>query len=274
MFKLIASDMDETFLDRAHRIPASNLEALRTLKELGVRFVPSSGRGYLSIMDNFAEVDPALMEGSYVISYNGGTINRFGDPDPLVTHELDHELADRLWNLGHERGICMHGYTPDCNIYVQSLPPSEQAYLASLKRIVPLEDADLSRFPVVSKMLYMSDDFAWLHEFAEAEIRPLLGSVATLTYSSGRYLEINPAGVSKGNGLHELARMLGIDVSETIGLGDSANDLEMIQMAGLGVGVANVTEDVRPSCGLVLNTSGMDGALPEIIERAILPSIN
>ena len=27
MFKLIASDMDETFLDIAHRIPASNLES-------------------------------------------------------------------------------------------------------------------------------------------------------------------------------------------------------------------------------------------------------
>ena len=43
MYKLIASDMDETFLDGAHRIPAANVDALRRLRELGVLFVPSSG---------------------------------------------------------------------------------------------------------------------------------------------------------------------------------------------------------------------------------------
>ncbi len=44
MYKLIASDMDETFLDGTHSIPAANVEALRRLRELGVLFVPSSGR--------------------------------------------------------------------------------------------------------------------------------------------------------------------------------------------------------------------------------------
>lgn len=273
MYKLIASDMDETFLDGNHQIPAPNLDALARLRELGVLFVPSSGRGYQSIMDNFEAVNPALMQDTYVVSYNGGTINHYGDPTPLVSHELDHELADKLWNLGATRGICMHGYTPDAPIYVRDLPPSEKAYLASLKRVEVVDDVDLSRFPVVSKMLYMSDDFAWLHEFAEEVIRPLLGGVATLTYSSGRYLEVNPVGVNKGEGLRELARLVGVDIAQTIGIGDSANDAEMIQAAGLGVGVANITDDVRPLCDLVLETTGMDGALPELIERVIVPSM-
>ena len=94
MYKLIASDMDETFLDGHHQIPPANLPALKRLRELGVLFVPSSGRGYLSIMDNFEDIDPALMEGTYVISYNGGSINRFGDPEPIFSHNLDHDLAD------------------------------------------------------------------------------------------------------------------------------------------------------------------------------------
>lgn len=273
MYRIVASDMDETFLDGRHEIPPANLEALARMRELGVLFVPSSGRGYLSIMDNFADVNPALMEGTYVLSYNGANINRFGDPTPLCESELDHELADELWALGIEHGLGLHAYTPDCHIYVRDLTASEQAYLASLKRIVEYDETNLDEFPVISKLLFMKEDLDWLHEFAENEVRPLLKGRAELTYSSGRYLEVIPAGANKGTGLVKLAQMLGIDVSETIGIGDSANDLEMIEAAGLGVGVANITDDVRPLCDVVLKTRGEDGAFMELVNEVIVPSM-
>lgn len=273
MYKLVASDMDETFLDGTHSIPAPNLKALRRLHELGVLFVPSSGRGYLSIMDNFASVDPELMEGTYVLSYNGANINRFGDPDPLCESELDHDLANELWALGIRHGLGLHAYTPECDIYVRGLTPDERAYLASLKRIHEYDKPNLDEFPVISKLLFVRGDLDWLHGFAAREVEPLLRGRAQVTYSSGRYLEVIPAGTNKGTGLVRLAALLGIDVSETIGIGDSANDREMIQAAGLGVGVANVTDDVRPLCDVVLDTRGEDGAFPELIDRVILPSL-
>ena len=80
-----------------------------------------------------------------------------------------------------------------------------------------------------------------------------------------------PAGVDKGTGLTRLADMLGIPMSEVIAVGDSANDLSMIKAAGLGVGVANVTDDVRPYCDAVLETAGTDGAFPELVERFLEP---
>ncbi|WP_154027439.1 HAD-IIB family hydrolase [Olsenella uli] len=277
MYKLIASDMDETFLDKTHRIPAANLEALATLKQLGVLFVPSSGRGYDSIMDNFAEIDPALMEGSYVISYNGGTINRFGDPTPLTRHALGHEIADAMWRLGVEHGVCMHAYTPDGRVLVRDCPPSEMAYLSSLKRVETYDEPTLSALPEVSKMLFMSDDFDWVQtgwaDVVGTRLEELgMSGAADITFSSRRYLEVIPAGVNKGTGLVELAGILGVPAAETIGMGDSANDREMIEVAGLGLGVANVTPDVRPSCDAVLETTGMAGALPEVISHFVEPA--
>lgn len=273
MYKLIASDMDETFLDERHQIPEPNLRGLERLRELGVLFVPSSGRGYPSIMDNFADVDPALLEGGYVVSYNGGTINRFGDPEPLTEHALDHAIADAMWRLGVAHGICMHAYTPDGLVYVRDCPPSEAAYLKGLRGIKPYEKDDLRGLPTISKMLFMSDDFAWIQgEWAEV-VRSALEGAADVTFSAGRYLEVVPKGVNKGTGLVELAGLLGISVADTIGMGDSANDREMIEAAGCGVGVANVSADTRPSCDVVLKTTGMAGALPEVIERIVLPSI-
>ena len=46
----------------------------------------------------------------------------------------------------------------------------------------------------------------------------------------------------------------------------------MIEAAGLGVGVANVTDDVRPFCDAVLRASADDGAIAEVVERFILAS--
>ena len=271
MYKVIASDMDETFLNGEHAIPAPNVAALRRLHELGVLFVPSSGRGYESILHNFRDVDPALLEGTYVISYNGATINRFGDPEPLLEHHLDHDVADEMWRLGIERGLGLHAYTPDSRVRVRGCPPDEAAYLASLKGIEDYPEPTLEGLPVVSKMLFMSHDMDMLHEFAEAEVLPRLAGRADVTYSSGRYLEVIPKGVNKGTGLEELARLMGIDVAETIGFGDSANDAEMLRAAGLGVGVANVSDEARPSCDLVLDTCADDGALAELVERVIDP---
>lgn len=271
MYKLVASDMDETFLDGGHHIPSPNIEALRRLRELGVLFVPSSGRGYRSILDNFEGVDPALLEGSYVVSYNGAFVYRYGNPDPLTEHHLDHDLAERLWELGVRRGLAMHAYDTDSHVFVRNVPKVEQVYLSSLRHIVPFEDEDLSRVPVLSKLIFMSEDFAWLHDFGRDVVRPMLGAKADITYSSGRYLEVVPKGVNKGTGLGDLARIAGVGIDETVGFGDSANDLEMIRAAGLGVAVANASDDLRPYCDLILDTHADQGALPELVRRVIEP---
>lgn len=137
MYKLIASDMDETFLDSEHRIPAPNVEALKRLRELGVLFVPSSGRPYRSIMANFADVDPKLMRDTYVISYNGGFINRFGDSKPLLSTLIDRESVEFLYRYGIEHRLAMHIYTDQDDIFTQFLPPEEDEYVRTIEGSCP-----------------------------------------------------------------------------------------------------------------------------------------
>ena len=57
MYKIIASDLDETLLNRdTRRVSARNLEAIRRASELGVKFVPASGRGYATIQGTLEEL--------------------------------------------------------------------------------------------------------------------------------------------------------------------------------------------------------------------------
>ncbi len=279
MYKLVASDMDETFLGAHHSVPAANIEALRLMREAGVLFVPSSGRPYPSIMGNFATVDQPLMEGTYVISFNGGFINRYGDPKPLFTSHIDHDVADELYRQGLEMGICQHIYSGEGRTIVVDADDSEYAYASSVPGVEFVSSVgrpDVRSYigdSEVVKTIYASSDFAMLHEIGE-RLRPELAQKGIdVTYSSGRYVEFVEKGIDKGVGLKRLAKLLDIPVSETIGVGDSANDLAMIKAAGLGVGVANVTDDVRPCCDVVLDTQAGDGAFVELFDRFIRPSL-
>lgn len=277
MYKLVATDMDETFLDHGHQIPEANIRAMQRMKELGVLFVPSSGRWYSSIMDNFAHLDPALLEGSYVISYNGGFINRVGDPKPLTSCGIGRACAEELYALGRELGKCMHVNVADGHVFVCDAPEAERTYLEKISGVTHFSSAehtDLSFLDSrdIVKLIFMDPDFEGLQQLGR-ELEPMARRLGVeITFSSKRYLEFMPAGIDKGYGLKKLAEMLGIPMDQVIGVGDSANDLAMIKAAGLGVGVANVTDDVRPYCDAVLESTGDDGAFEELVEKYLEPS--
>lgn len=277
MYKLVATDMDEAFLDHDHQIPEANIRAMQRMKELGVLFVPSSGRWYSSIMDNFAHLDPALLEGSYVISYNGGFINRVGDPNPLTSCGIGRACAEELYALGRELGKCMHVNVADGHVFVCDAPEAERTYLEKISGVTHFSSAehtDLSFLDSrdIVKLIFMDPDFEGLQQLGR-ELEPMAQRLGVeITFSSKRYLEFMPAGIDKGYGLKKLAEMLGIPMDQVIGVGDSANDLAMIKAAGLGVGVANVTDDVRPYCDIVLESTGDDGAFEELVEKYLEPS--
>ena len=277
MYKLVATDMDETFLDHGHQIPEANIRAMQRMKELGVLFVPSSGRWYSSIMDNFAHLDPALLEGSYVISYNGGFINRVGDPNPLTSCGIGRACAEELYALGRELGKCMHVNVADGHVFVCDAPEAERTYLEKISGVTHFSSAehtDLSFLDSrdIVKLIFMDPDFEGLQQLGR-ELEPMAQRLGVeITFSSKRYLEFMPAGIDKGYGLKKLAEMLGIPMDQVIGVGDSANDLAMIKAAGLGVGVANVTDDVPPYCDIVLESTGDDGAFEELVEKYLEPS--
>lgn len=277
MYKLVATDMDETFLDHDHQIPEANIRAMQRMKELGVLFVPSSGRWYSSIMDNFAHLDPALLEGSYVISYNGGFINRVGDPNPLTSCGIGRACAEELYALGRELGKCMHVNVADGHVFVCDAPEAERTYLEKISGVTHFSSAEhtdpsfLDSRDIV-KLIFMDPDFEGLQQLGR-ELEPMTQRLGVeITFSSKRYLEFMPAGIDKGYGLKKLAEMLGIPMDQVIGVGDSANDLAMIKAAGLGVGVANVTDGVRPYCDIVLESTGDDGAFGELVEKYLEPS--
>ena len=76
-------------------------------------------------------------------------------------------------------------------------------------------------------------------------------------------------GISKGTSLNQLIQILGIEREEVIAMGDSYNDLEMIEFAGLGVAMGNANDDIKAAADYVTDTNMNDG-VAKVVEEFIL----
>ncbi|MBR1830481.1 MAG: HAD family phosphatase [Atopobiaceae bacterium] len=273
MYKLVATDMDETFLGFDHTVPQANVDAILRMRELGVLFVPASGRAYGSIMNSLRDLPPECLQDSYVISYNGGCINRVGEDQPIISNRMPFEVVDRLFRHAAFLGdIGMHIYTQSGDIWGYNITQSELDYLAGHMDLKLFEGDDIEflRDVPLSKCLYVYEDLDLLHELA-LTMDPSLTEGLSTTFSSGRYYEFNPGGVDKGSGLRELAARLGIDIADTIACGDGANDMAMLEAAGVGVVVSNASADALAIADYRAKSSCDDGVFAEVLEQFIEP---
>jgi hypothetical protein len=83
------------------------------------------------------------------------------------------------------------------------------------------------------------------------------------------FLEVMPHGIDKAASIDFLVKLLDIKQSEVIAVGNAGNDLSMVQYAGLGVWVDNVSPELRHEADVVVASNNHDG-VAEVVERFIL----
>ena len=74
MYRIIATDLDETMLNDDHQVSQKDIETINRLTEMGVKFVLATGRGYNSTFDLQKRIGLYGRKNEYVISFNGGMI--------------------------------------------------------------------------------------------------------------------------------------------------------------------------------------------------------
>jgi len=78
---------------------------------------------------------------------------------------------------------------------------------------------------------------------------------------SGFAYHIMDANVSKGKALEFIANRLEIDIKDFVAIGDSENDIEMLQVSGFGVAVANADLKLKEVADLVTSKPNGDGVV-------------
>lgn len=270
-YKLIASDMDETLLNDQHAICQRNIDLIMKAKKKGVKFVPATGRGFMSIQHDLKTLGLYDEIGEYVISFNGGALTENKDNRLLYFQGLSFEKTKEIFEFGLQCDVCQHVYTKD-KLYVFNLSESEAERIKNQKvecEIMSENSIDFLKDTPISKILYQNIDVPYLMSL-EPQMKHIWEGECAVSYSSNRYMEFNKIGVDKGQGLIHLAEILGIDIADTIAVGDNYNDMPMLNVAGLSVACANAVDDVKKACDITTDADNNEGAIAEIIEKYIL----
>ncbi|GAF06073.1 hydrolase [Paenibacillus pini JCM 16418] len=117
------------------------------------------------------------------------------------------------------------------------------------------------------KMLII-DDPDYLDQLGPI-LRELLGDQVHITKSKPQFLEIMHHEGTKGHALTFLAKEFDCDMSQTIAIGDSWNDHEMLEAAGLGVAMGNAIQALKDIADYVTLSNNDDG-VKAAIEKFVL----
>lgn len=270
MIRLIACDLDETLLDEHKQVAKGNLKEIQRARDAGILFVPASGRGYTSMDAILKELNLYQKPGEYTISNNGGIVIENHTLQHISFHSFPYEQAVSLFTFGYQRQLCVEVFT-NHDVYAFHLNEDERTWLYQFKKdAITCKEKNiefLKQEPIV-KILFQHTDMNVLHELAK-EMQSLTQEIASVSFSSNRYLELNPIGVDKGVGLQELARYLHIPMEETMAIGDNDNDRELLRVAGLSIAVANASEDIKALADHVTVHDHKNGAVGEAIRRFV-----
>jgi Cof subfamily protein (haloacid dehalogenase superfamily) len=210
-----------------------------------------------------------LADDEYLISYNGARVVRALSGSIVFEWSLDQETIDAAITYAREHNLYIQGYA-DEQVVTEGTTPDAAERMAmyegstgmAVRRVRNLREHIGAPTP---KLLIIGDEQEMLHHREILSAHPCGNSRVTL--SKANYLEFVHPQVSKGAALTRLAAELAIPIEETVAVGDSYNDIEMIEAAGLGVAVANARPELKALAGVVLERSSGDGAIEELADR-------
>lgn len=243
-YKMIALDMDGTLLTEDKRISEENKTAIRMATDAGVTVIFATGRGIQNVMPYADE----LQLHSPLVTVNGSEVWR--DLGKLhERHTLNVELVRRMHGLGLHYGTWFWAYSVG-DIF---------------NRDRWLEDNELDEKQWLKFGYYTENTESLASIRAEIESWDLL----EITNSHPLNIEMNPKGINKARGIRQVCEILGIDMSQVITMGDSLNDAQMIQEAGLGIAMGNAQEEVKRIADRV-TVSNEEHGVAQIIREYIL----
>ncbi len=265
MYKMLVLDFDDTLLKDDLSISPENIEAIKKAKEQGVVVLFCSGRSDESMFQYIEQLD-MHDEDEYFISYNGAKIDRI-DRQNIFHKRIEQPLLKELVKMGKDNEVTVQLYNGK-KMIVEEINEAVKLY-TDLTKSEPLVSQDLENLEYSTKVLFNSQDRECL-EAMQRKIIEVYGQDVNVFFSKPNYLEVLHKEANKGLGVKYLAQKLGIKQEEIIAVGDSFNDIFMIEYAGLGVAVANGREEVKAKANYITEHDNNHHAVREVVEKFIL----
>lgn len=266
-YKLIATDIDGTLINSNHKIPDSNKEYIKKAQEAGIVFVLASGRPTFAMLEIAKELEMDKF-GGYILSYNGGEILNCKTGEVIYREGLSREDVDNMYNYSENNDISFLTYNDNKLITNEDNEYTRLESLFTKGELNLIDNLEDIKFEQVIKCMLISNEES-VKKHSEILKNSEYAKNMFFAISHPSFLEVVNINVNKGNALKRLANMLKIDISQTIAVGDSYNDIPLLSVTGLKVAPSNAKEEIKEMVDYV-GVSNDEGILKDLIEKYIL----
>lgn len=294
MYKMLVLDMDGTLLNEEQSISKTNKEAIKKAIEAGIKVVLASGRHYNGLVPYINELG-LNKKGCYVVTCSGAVVRENVENTIVYEKHIGQEHIPVLQKFCDDYELDICGYGKDALLIHHDNLFSRYDSIANKS---PLEQVDFYQLPedkIVFKfnLINESDENAGeiinyfpADKLEDESVRHKNSFNPTLLGELWRFpqvirenynivqplpfiVEIFDKASNKATGVKIIADLCGIKMSEVIAMGDSGNDVHMLEEAGLGVAMENAREETKQVADEI-TLSNLDHGVAHIINKYLL----
>jgi Cof subfamily protein (haloacid dehalogenase superfamily) len=261
--RLLALDLDGTTFGDDMLISPRVAAAVARTVALGVTVSLMTGRMYVASA-RFAE---QLHAAGPLVCYQGAAIYDVASGRKLQETPLAHDLALRVVRRAQADGFHVQLYHDD-RFYVEEYNRYAALY-ARLAGVEPVVVASLTQEFAgrdTTKLNIVTDPQR-AARYVET-VRAECGDAAYVTRSNPEFIEVLNPTVDKGTALRFVAARLGVPLAQVLAIGDSYNDVPLLETAGFGIAMGSAPAELKAVAGAVVADVAHDG-VAEALERFV-----
>lgn len=260
--RLVAIDMDGTLLHDDCTVSEYTKEMIREAARHDIMVIPTSGRCFRSIKSHLDDVK----ELRYFNCTNGTSLVDAWEDRSLMNRHMPADIVYDIYKRTKEMGASIELYS-ELDTYVEkdmidialNCKAVHDMYVSLFRTAIPIESMDTLLKTGVMKANKINIMFPDYHLFRKvgAMYKKVPGLI--VTYPSMRHMEIFMEGNDKDIGLEILRQKLGVSREDIVAIGDSTNDITMLQYAQVGVAVGNAMTEAKAAADLIVDSNNDDG---------------
>lgn len=250
--RLVVTDLDGTFLKNDRTISNKNLQALKLLGEKKIVRAVATGRNLKKV----AEVLNNHVPFDYIVYSSGAGLYNWKEKTNIYNQNISVETSAKLFQFFIERKLNFHAFHPSPENHLhwyfrgENFCEEFERYFdfnqnfASELNVKQLPETELCQFLVIIK----EDDKLFTE--MKNEIESISSEIRVIRSSSPItkgyiWIEIFHHSVSKGNGVKHICELLNIDKSQTLGLGNDYNDIDLLEFTNYSFLTENAPVEIK-----------------------------
>ncbi len=258
--KTIFFDIDGTLINEKKEVPVSTVDTLQKLKDAGHHIFICTGRTKCML----PKVVTDLEFDGYV--YGCGTGLEY-EKKNLHLKELSYEQVLYLTDMLKRYNIS-YVYEGHKNVFLErELLNDERSYYKNFIRQLgdicisfdDYKEVHASKITCIYPPNMLVDDRDAFEKALEDEYELICHERVDNGIMTDGLVEIMPKGYTKGTGIQSMVERLGMDLDDTVGVGDSNNDLEMLKIVDTAICMGQGSSQAQELADFVTKGVNEDG---------------